>query len=153
MGQAAVSSSIHAARHTLRCAFAEALQFGAEPVKATDLAQLDLSQAPIAWLVCGYLLLLDSASARQGQTVDAVIAAPLFSAEHKLVLPEGTHLLGMVTMAKSARSFHRTGRLRFTFQKVELAPEIANLRPRRRMCPRSEHKRRWLLRRAEDRPR
>jgi hypothetical protein len=61
--------------------------------------------------------------------VDAVITAPLFSADHKLILPEGTHLQGMVTMAKGAKSFHRAGRLRFNFQKVELPAEIANLKP------------------------
>jgi hypothetical protein len=35
----------------------------------------------------------------------------------------------MVTMAKGAKSFHRAGRLRFNFQKVELPAEIANLKP------------------------
>jgi hypothetical protein len=107
----------------------EALQFGAEPVKVTDLAQLGSQPSSDSVARVRLLTPLDSASARQGQTVDAVLAAPLFSAAHKLVLPEGTHLLGMVTMARGARSFHRTGRLRFTFQKVELAPEVANLRP------------------------
>jgi len=38
-------------------------------------------------------------------------------------------LLGIVTMAKGARSFHRAGRLRFNFQKVELPAEVANLKP------------------------
>jgi len=74
------------------------------------------------------LTALDSASATQGQTVEAVVAAPLFSAEHKLVLPEGTHLTGTVTLAKGARSFHRGGQLRFTFQKIDLAAEVAHLR-------------------------
>jgi hypothetical protein len=61
--------------------------------------------------------------------VIAVLAAPLFSAGHKLVLPEGTRLVGAVTLAKGARSFHRAGRLRFNFQKVELPEEVANLNP------------------------
>jgi hypothetical protein len=75
------------------------------------------------------LTALDSASAKQGEPVIAVLAAPLFSPDHKLVLPEGTRLVGAVTLAKGARSFHRAGRLRFNFQKVELPAEAANLTP------------------------
>jgi hypothetical protein len=75
------------------------------------------------------LTVLDSASAKQGQAVEAVVSAPLFSRNHKLVLPEGTRLIGTVTAAKKARSFHRAGQLRFQFQNVELPAEIANLRP------------------------
>jgi hypothetical protein len=37
--------------------------------------------------------------------------------------------VGAVTLAKGARSFHRGGRLRFNFQKIELPAEVANLRP------------------------
>jgi hypothetical protein len=75
------------------------------------------------------LTTLDSASAKQGEPVEAALAAPLFSADHKLVLPEGTRLIGKVTVAKKARSFHRGGQLRFAFQQVELPAEVANLRP------------------------
>ena len=107
----------------------DALQFGTEAVKLSDLAALGSQPSSDSVARVRLLTALDSASAKQGQPVDAVIAAPLFSADHKLVLPEGTQLVGMVTLAKGARSFHRAGRLRFTFQKVELAPEIANLRP------------------------
>jgi hypothetical protein len=72
---------------------------------------------------------LDSASAKPGEPVQAVVAAPLFSPEHKLLLPEGTALTGIVVLAKKARSFHRAGQLRFNFQKVDLPPELANLTP------------------------
>ena len=64
----------------------------------------------------------------QGEAVLAVVTAPLFSPDHKLVLPEGTRLTGTVAMAKRARSFHRAGQLRFNFQKLDLPPEVANLR-------------------------
>ena len=52
--------------------------------------------------------------------MEALVTAPLFSPEHKLVLPEGTKLTGEVVLAKKARSFHRAGQLRFNFQKVDL---------------------------------
>jgi hypothetical protein len=61
-----------------------------------------------------------------GQKVEAVLDQPLFSADHKLILPEGTHLDGSVVLAKRAGWFHRAGRLRFSFQNIEL-PEVTQL--------------------------
>ena len=103
------------------------LHFGSESVTAAALT--DLGSQPSADSVARARLLtaLDSASAKPGLPVNAVLTAPLFSANHKLVLPEGTRLVGAVTMARKARSFHRAGRLRFNFQKLDLPPEIANL--------------------------
>ena len=75
------------------------------------------------------LTALDSASAKLGETVEAVVAAPLFSQDQNLVLPEGTRLSGTVVVVKKSRSFHRAGQLRFNFQKVDLPQEVANLRP------------------------
>jgi len=105
------------------------MQFGTESVKMSELAVLGSQPSPDSVARVRRLTALDSASAKQGQAVDAVIASPIFSADHKLILPEGTHLQGMVTMAKGAKSFHRAGRLRFNFQKVELPAEVANLKP------------------------
>jgi len=68
---------------------------------------------------------LDSGSATKGQTVEAVLVAPLFSPEHKLVLPEGTRLSGAVVTVRRARWFHRGGQLRFNFQKIDLPEEAA----------------------------
>jgi hypothetical protein len=64
----------------------------------------------------------------QGQKVEAVLSEPLFSAGHKLVLPEGTHLDGLVVVVKKAEWFHRTGRLRFNFQNVNLPSQVAQFR-------------------------
>ena len=49
---------------------------------------------------------------------------PVFSADHRLILPEGTLLSGEVTFARSARRFHRNGQLRFLFESVKV-PEQA----------------------------
>jgi hypothetical protein len=70
---------------------------------------------------------LNSASAKQGDVVEAVVTAPLFSPEHKLILPQGTRLTGEVVLAKRGRSFHRAGQVRFNFQKLDLPPEVASL--------------------------
>ena len=58
--------------------------------------------------------------------MEAVLEQPLFSPDHKLILPEGTQVDGTVVVAKRAGWFHRGGRLRFNFQNLEL-PEVAGL--------------------------
>lgn len=107
----------------------DALQFGSASVKLGDLAGLGSQPGADSVVRARLLTALDSGSTTRGQPVEAVIAAPLFSPDHKLLLPEGTRLVGVVTVAKKARSFHRGGQLRFNFQKVDLPPEVANLRP------------------------
>jgi hypothetical protein len=72
---------------------------------------------------------LDSATAKKGEAVEAVVMQPLFSPEHQLVLPEGTRLTGAVVVARRARWFHRGGQLRFNFQGVDLPGQAAHLRP------------------------
>jgi len=47
---------------------------------------------------------------------------PVFSADHQLILPEGSRLIGEVTAAKGARHWHRNGQLRFLFESVQ-APQ------------------------------
>jgi hypothetical protein len=109
-------------------ALRDPLEFGFEPVKEGDLTELGSQPLPDSVVHVRLLTPLSSASAKQGETVDALVTAPLFSPAHKLVLPEGTRLTGTVAVAKRARSFHRGGQLRFTFQKIDLPEEIANLK-------------------------
>ena len=68
---------------------------------------------------------VNSKTAQQGQRVEAVVSTPLFSADRKLILPEGTHLIGAVTAARRAKSFHRGGQLRFSFRSIELPNGLA----------------------------
>lgn len=64
---------------------------------------------------------LSSATAKQDEKVDAVLTKPLLDATSQYVLlPEGTHLEGVVLQAKPARRFARNGKLRFTFRRVDL---------------------------------
>jgi hypothetical protein len=104
------------------------LQFGFEPVKRGDLAELGSQPLPDSVVRVRLLTALNSATAKQGEAVEAVVAAPLFSQDRKLVLPEGALLTGTVVVAKKARFFHRSGRLRFTFQSIDLPREVTNLR-------------------------
>jgi hypothetical protein len=107
----------------------EPLDFGSASVKLADFGALGTQPAPDSVAHVRLLTALSSASTKQGEMVEALVTAPLFSSEHKLVLPEGTRLTGEVVLAKRARHFHRAGQLRFNFQKVDLPQEAANLRP------------------------
>jgi hypothetical protein len=113
----------------------DSLEFGIANIRPVDIAAPGTQPRPDTVVRVRLLTALDSASAKPGEPVQAVVAAPLFSPEHKLVLPEGTQLTGIVVMARKARSFHRAGQLRFNFQKVDLPPELANLRPAAPLAP------------------
>ncbi len=107
------------------------LDFGTETVKTADL-QLLGSQPPQDSVVHSRLITpLDSGISKPGETVEAVVSAPLFSSGHKLILPEGAHLTGAVTVAHRARWFHRGGQIRFNFRTIDLPAgmERAGLAP------------------------
>ena len=61
---------------------------------------------------------LTSATAKPGDPVEALVVEPVYDKEKHLVVPEGSKLVGKVSLAKPARSFGRNGKLRFTFQQV-----------------------------------
>ncbi|MCU1258983.1 MAG: hypothetical protein JWO80_1868 [Bryobacterales bacterium] len=106
----------------------EPLNFGSEIVTQDSLALLGSQPAPGSTVHARLLTPLDSMSSTQGDKVEAVLEQPLFSNDHKLILPEGTLVEGSVAMTKRAGWFHRPGRLRFNFQEVNLPPQVAQLK-------------------------
>ena len=62
---------------------------------------------------------LTSATARPGDSVEALVVEPVYDSGKHLVVPQGSRLIGKVAVATPARSFARNGKLRFTFQKVQ----------------------------------
>ena len=103
------------------------LSFGSAQIAPGLLAQAG-TQPPADSVAHARLITpLDSASSKPGETVEAVLAEPVYSADHKLVLPEGTRLEGTVVTARRARWFHRAGRLRFNFKEIELPQEVIRL--------------------------
>jgi hypothetical protein len=105
------------------------------PAPAADLSELKLTGNIEARLVDP----VDSNTATAGMPVEAVLTQPLFETEpavavqvadaavpappqahRKLLLPEGTHLIGSVVEAKAAGMFGHNGSLRLTFRKAEL---------------------------------
>ena len=63
---------------------------------------------------------ISSATARRGASVEAVVTRPLFSADHTLLIPEGSRLLGDVVEAQPARRLHRNGKVLFVFRQIQL---------------------------------
>jgi hypothetical protein len=109
----------------------EQLSFGSETLDSKALALLG-TQPPADSIVHARLLTpLDSGTTQPGRPVEAVIAEPLYSPTHQLILPEGTRLIGTVVLARRARSFHRGGQLRFTFQRIDLPEAAASIVPPR----------------------
>jgi hypothetical protein len=103
------------------------LSFGSEPVPPGALAMVGTQPPPGSVVHARLITPLDSASSKQGQLVEAVLSEPVYSANHKLILPEGTHLKGLVVQARRARLFRRSGQLRFRFRDMELPEDVARL--------------------------
>jgi hypothetical protein len=68
---------------------------------------------------------ISSATARKGMAVEAVVTQPLFSVDHRLLIPEGSRLSGEVVEVQPARRLHRNGRMRIAFRQIEPRPRTA----------------------------
>jgi hypothetical protein len=68
---------------------------------------------------------LTSATAKPGDPVEAQVVEPVYDHDKQLAVPQGSTLIGKVSMASAAKSFGRNGKLRFTFQQVRF-PEGLN---------------------------
>ena len=92
------------------------LTFGdATPIEA---APAETDPAPASILNVRLLTPLNSSKTFRGARVQAVVTEPVFSADHQLILAEGTTVDGEVTLARPARRLHRNGQLRFLFESV-----------------------------------
>ncbi len=88
------------------------------PDQAPDLNKRASTQVA-GWQLRAYLQrTISSAKDKPGDTFEAYVAEPVFNADHALVVPEGSLLVGEITQAKPARSFARQGKLRFHFKQL-----------------------------------
>jgi hypothetical protein len=106
---------------------AQPLRFGSATVLQSSLSLLGSQPSADSMVHARLVTPLDSKTAAAGQSVQAVLDAPLFSEAHKLILPAGTRMDGTVVLAKKAGWFHHAGRLRFTFENVQMPPETLAL--------------------------
>jgi hypothetical protein len=105
---------------------AQGLVFDAELVSPVSFGSVEptpraldgAAPAPDSILTARLATTLDSSRTPRGTPFAAVLTEPVFSADHQLILPEGTTLSGEVTFAKGARTFQRNGQLRFLFETV-----------------------------------
>jgi hypothetical protein len=81
--------------------------------------------APLSILAARLVTAMDSAKTPRGTAIRAILTQPVFSADHRLILPEGTTMTGEVTLAKSARHFRRNGQLRFLFENITVPAEAS----------------------------
>ena len=88
-------------------------------VAATEPAPAGAGPAPGSILTARLVTPLSSATTPRETPIEAVVTQPVFSADHRLILPEGAKLTGEVTFAKRARRFHRNGQLRILFEAVQ----------------------------------
>ena len=95
------------------------LNFGSE-VMTVPMASSMGSEIPEGSVVHARLVTpLSSATAHQGQDVEAVLSQPLMDGD-RLILPQGSRLKGTVKQAQPARRMKRNGQLRIAFS--ELVP-------------------------------
>jgi hypothetical protein len=106
------------------------LAFGSAIPDSAKLGLLGTQPPPDSIVHARLIQALDSGTASVGDPVEAVVSAPLFAGDGKLILPTGTHLVGKVTTAASARWFHRGGQLRFNFETIEIPAELRAFVPR-----------------------
>jgi hypothetical protein len=97
----------------------------AELVQANLKPQLMPATQPVAlngpWMIQANLSAsLSSETSTQGQAIQAVVAEPIYNPDHSIAVPQGATLIGVVTRAKPARRFGRTGVLNFRFSQLKL---------------------------------
>jgi hypothetical protein len=63
---------------------------------------------------------LDSATAKQGDTVEALVTQPVFDDKNQLLIPQGSKLHGKVLEASPAGRWGHNGLVRFSFSEISL---------------------------------
>jgi hypothetical protein len=95
------------------------LDFGDIAVAPRYLQSVGTQPAPDSVAEMRILSNLSSADAHAGDRMDGILSAPVFSADHKLILPQGTRVIGKITLAQHARLLHRGGKLRFIIEDMQ----------------------------------
>jgi hypothetical protein len=87
----------------------------ADPAPAPD------SNGRQPWIIQAFLRdQLTSATAKSGQPITAIVAEPVYNADHTIAVPQGATIIGAITNAKPAKSFARAGALGFDFKQIAL---------------------------------
>jgi hypothetical protein len=103
------------------------LVFGVTDVSYEEMRSL--GPPPPDSVVTARLACSVSSTSPLGETVEAVVSEPLYSEDHRLLLPAGTRLTGTILDAEPARLWRRGGELRFAFNELQLPPALRTPRP------------------------
>ena len=96
------------------------LDFGSELRNPEQLADVGGLPPMDTVLHARLVLEVSSATATRGNPVVAQLTEPLYSTDHRLLLPSESRLIGRVLEAKPARHLHRNGELRIIFEHIEV---------------------------------
>jgi hypothetical protein len=95
------------------------LDFGSEPLTPEIASALNAPPPSGSSVHVRLMTALSSATAHQGDEVEAVLSQPLFDGSH-LLLPQGSLLKGSVVQVRAARRFSHNGQLRMVFHQLLL---------------------------------
>jgi len=95
------------------------LDFGTEPLTPEIASALNTPPPSGSSVHVRLITALSSATAHQGDEVEAVLSQPLFDGD-RLVLPQGSLLKGSVVQVRAARRLSRNGQLRMVFHQLLL---------------------------------
>jgi hypothetical protein len=99
-------------------ALQEPLDFGKTRRTGEQLSQLGQSPAQDSVFHARLAGAVSSATARRGDSIQAVLTAPVFSGDGHLLLPANSVIAGEVTRSKPARKLHHNGDLRVIFNRI-----------------------------------
>ena len=97
----------------------EPLDFGEGTRTHEQVAAIGSAPPPDSLLHARLVAEVSSATASRGTPVAAVLTEPLYSADHHLILPADSRLIGEVLQARPARKLHHNGELRVVFERIE----------------------------------
>lgn len=95
------------------------LDFGSVTRAAEELGSVGMEPASETTLHARLASEVSSATAKHGTPIEAVLTRPVFDAQHQLLLPASSRIVGEVTHAKPAGKLHHNGELRVVFEKIE----------------------------------
>jgi hypothetical protein len=99
----------------------EPLDFGSEPLTPQMASSIGATPADGSLVEARLVTPLSSATAQQGDEVEAIISRPLFDGD-RLIVPQGSRLKGSVVQVQPAHRPNRNGQLRLVFHDL-LLPE------------------------------
>lgn len=101
----------------------ETLEFGTEAFTPEMASSLNTPPPPGSLIHARLITGLSSATAQEGDQVEAVLSRPLFDGD-RLLLPQGSRLKGSVVQVRPARRLSHNGKMRIVFHELVLPDGI-----------------------------